>query len=321
MSLGCFPGHDGEDQGDRRAGELLRASTGDIKCVVMWGAVGQVTSVLSLAAFVVAAIVTILRHRLMSREQQLKAAPDGERAAVIQAVNDAFLVPSLPVDPTNLTRDQQYNLLIEQIRDRSRRFYVASVAVTVVALAGALVTLITLLSSGKNTGRPTLPSGTASSPDSQKSSVPSTSIPTTGSDVTEPRQDGRDTALLLGYDIGIAMARLEKGRAITQERSRINAYLNKLDLSARFPDDPLGPQDAFLQFVGSVDKGLEDADIRQKGAFLLGLSSYETSRIGYEGESSSIRAEALAAGFADRPDLADKDYLEYLVTQARKKHL
>jgi len=67
------------------------------------------------------------------------AAAVADRPAVMQALSDTFLVPSLPVDPSSLTHDQAYALLLEQIRERSRRFYVTSLLVAFLACVGSAV--------------------------------------------------------------------------------------------------------------------------------------------------------------------------------------
>lgn len=110
----------------------------------MWDAIGQIGSGLTLVAFLVSAAVALLRRRLQARERMLLATPENDRAAVIQALDDAFLVPALPVDPKVLTREQQYTLLLTQIRERSRRYLLTSVVTLVTAILIAAVTMVTL---------------------------------------------------------------------------------------------------------------------------------------------------------------------------------
>lgn len=110
----------------------------------MWEVVGKVGSGLALVAFIVAAATTLLRQRLATRERQLLAARDEDRASVIQSLNDSFLISSLPIDPGDLTPDQRFALLLEQIRDRSRRFYVTSILVFALAITIAIVAAIAI---------------------------------------------------------------------------------------------------------------------------------------------------------------------------------
>lgn len=108
----------------------------------MWEAVGNVTTGFALLAFVVAATTAMIARRLLSRERQLLATPEHDRANTIQAINDAFLVPSLPVDPRSLSADQQYSLLLEQIRHRARRFYFVSALAFAFALGSVALVLL-----------------------------------------------------------------------------------------------------------------------------------------------------------------------------------
>lgn len=106
----------------------------------MWDLVAKVGTGLALVAFIVAAITTLLRQRLIARERQLLATPERDRANVVQALNDTFLVPSLPIDPGVLTPDQRYSLLLEQIHERSRRFLVTSLLIFALACLVAAIT-------------------------------------------------------------------------------------------------------------------------------------------------------------------------------------
>jgi hypothetical protein len=110
----------------------------------VWDVVSQVGSGLTLIAFLAAAGVTIWRRYLLARERQLLATPENERGAVVQALNNAFLVPSSSIDPGTLSQKQRYALLLEQIRDRSRRFYVAAIVIVVIALIVAAVTIFAM---------------------------------------------------------------------------------------------------------------------------------------------------------------------------------
>ena len=122
----------------------------------MWDVVSQVGSALTLVAFVVAAGVAIWRRYLLARERQLLTTPESERGVVAQALNDAFLVPSLPVDPNTLSPTQRYNLLLEQIRDRSRRFYAASIVIIVIAI---IIGATTILANSRSTPSNAEPKG------------------------------------------------------------------------------------------------------------------------------------------------------------------
>lgn len=113
----------------------------------MWEVVAAVGSGLTLVAFVVAAVTALLRRRLLTRERQLVATPEADRGQALQAVNDAFLIPALAIDPTHLTPDQRYTLLLEQVRDRARRFYVTAFVISLFGVATLIATLIAIAGS------------------------------------------------------------------------------------------------------------------------------------------------------------------------------
>jgi hypothetical protein len=110
----------------------------------IWTAISQVGTGLTLVAFIIAATSAFLRERLRHRQRQLETAREEDRPALVQALNDTFLVPSLPIDPAKLTSRQSYNLLLQQIRDRSRRFLIAAVVVVIIALLIAAVTTLAI---------------------------------------------------------------------------------------------------------------------------------------------------------------------------------
>ncbi|WP_287584057.1 SPFH domain-containing protein [Candidatus Borrarchaeum sp.] len=100
----------------------------------MWEAIGSVSSGLALAAFIVAAAVTVLRRRLLHKENLIKSAPESERPSLVQAALDSYSIVT-----TDLTKQQRYDLIMEQIRQRARRFRITSVVIVILAfLAAAL---------------------------------------------------------------------------------------------------------------------------------------------------------------------------------------
>jgi len=106
----------------------------------MWQAIGQVTSVLTLAAFSIATLAAVARAYLKGKERQLLAAPEDQRPALIQALNDSFLIHATILDTGIFPPDHAFKLLIEQIRDRSRRYYAGALLVAFIALLAAATT-------------------------------------------------------------------------------------------------------------------------------------------------------------------------------------
>lgn len=86
----------------------------------MWSVIGQVTSVLSLLAFVTAAVVGYLRRRLRHREQLLKSVPEAQRAGLVEAALDR-----MALDTDKLTQPQRLELALALLHRRGERFRLA----------------------------------------------------------------------------------------------------------------------------------------------------------------------------------------------------
>jgi hypothetical protein len=82
----------------------------------MWEAIGNVTTGLSLVAFMVAAAVTVYRAQLRARIKTIEAVPPSERSGLIEKELNAF-----GIDAGNLTKAQQYEIAIRELSLRSRK--------------------------------------------------------------------------------------------------------------------------------------------------------------------------------------------------------
>jgi hypothetical protein len=105
----------------------------------MWNAIPSVTSGLALVAFLAAAGVEIMRRLLASRERQIGLAPDEDRLAMAQALSGSFLVLGRPIDADHLSDDQKFKIIMAQIQDRMRRFYVIAVSCAGVAICATTI--------------------------------------------------------------------------------------------------------------------------------------------------------------------------------------
>src|SRR5436190_2073937 len=102
----------------------------------MWSAIASVTSGVALLAFLVASAVEIMRRLLASRERRIALAPDADRLAMAQALSSSFLVSGRPIETSQLTKEQQFAIIMAQIRDRMKRFYVVGLSCAMLALSG-----------------------------------------------------------------------------------------------------------------------------------------------------------------------------------------
>src|SRR6266478_7118421 len=98
------------------------------------GALQFVGTGLSLVAFVIAAILLAYRARLKHRAEVIKSAPGKERLEAIAITAEFFRV-----DVSGLTRAQQQEIALTQIRARARRdLLLAGVSLAVAILLAAI---------------------------------------------------------------------------------------------------------------------------------------------------------------------------------------
>jgi len=95
----------------------------------MWEAIPYVTGGLTLVAFIVAAAASVYVAQIRSRERTIKTVTDKNRADAVQEVLQFFRI-----DAANLTKEHQYQLALEQIRSRERRYVIAASLVGLLGL-------------------------------------------------------------------------------------------------------------------------------------------------------------------------------------------
>jgi hypothetical protein len=112
----------------------------------MWSAIAFVSSGFALAAFLGALAVSILRTRTLARERLIRAASARDRPDLVRDALEFFRV-----NADNLTKEQQYNLALEQIRARATRFKILALATCFVALLATAVAAVAIVKSGGTT--------------------------------------------------------------------------------------------------------------------------------------------------------------------------
>ena len=98
----------------------------------MWQSLQYVTTGFTLAAFIAAAIASVLKRQADNQLKAIQSAPEADRADLVR---DAL--EFLHVKPSGLTREQQYKIVVEQIRQRATRFRIVATVVVLLALIGA----------------------------------------------------------------------------------------------------------------------------------------------------------------------------------------
>jgi hypothetical protein len=103
--------------------------------ISLWTAATQVKTGVTLVAFGVAVAAWLYRSSLSRQEHLIRSAAEGDRARLVENALEFFRV-----DTQDLTKEQQYQLALRQIRARERRFRVAAVVISLVAVLFAAVT-------------------------------------------------------------------------------------------------------------------------------------------------------------------------------------
>lgn len=110
-----------------------------------WAAIKYVSSVVTLCAFVAAAIVVALKNRADSQVKQIETASKSDRPKVINDLNEFF-----PVATEGLDEDSKKEVILQQIKERSRRYLVNAI---VIVLFGLMAGGLTALSVAKGTNQ------------------------------------------------------------------------------------------------------------------------------------------------------------------------
>lgn len=105
-----------------------------------WNAIAYVSSGLTLAAFIVAVVAWVIRSRILAREVSIRSAIENKQNDLIERTLEYF-----DVDTRGLTRKQKFELAMEQIRARARRFLITMIAVIVVAFLAAGVSIFAIM--------------------------------------------------------------------------------------------------------------------------------------------------------------------------------
>ena len=100
----------------------------------MWEAIAYVSSGLTLTAFLAAVAAWIYKHQSEEKERLLRTAPQSKRAKLVEQALESF-----HVDTSGLTKEQQYDLAVQQIQARAQRFRWTAIVIVVLALIAATV--------------------------------------------------------------------------------------------------------------------------------------------------------------------------------------
>jgi VHL beta domain len=98
----------------------------------MWEAIKYVGSGFTLIAFLFAVGSIMYRQYIMREEKLIKTAPEEQRPILVKDALEFF-----GVDTAQLTQSQQYDIALEQIRARGKRFQISATVIVVVTIVAA----------------------------------------------------------------------------------------------------------------------------------------------------------------------------------------
>jgi hypothetical protein len=110
----------------------------------VWQAIAYVSSGVSLAAFLAAAIAWVLKAKSDERERLIRTANEADRAPLVRDALEFF-----HVDSTGLTKAQQFEIVLEQIRARGQRFRWTAAVICFLALLAAGVATFAIARRGQ----------------------------------------------------------------------------------------------------------------------------------------------------------------------------
>lgn len=98
----------------------------------MWEAIAYVSSGFTLAAFVTAVIAWVLKEKSEEKGRLISAADNEVKAKLVRDALEFF-----HVEIGNLTKEQQFKIALEQIRNRANRFKTIAILIGFLAIVAA----------------------------------------------------------------------------------------------------------------------------------------------------------------------------------------
>lgn len=82
----------------------------------MWESIRYITSGLTLVAFIVAVTSIVIKEALKNKKNLIETAPPEDRAPLVEKALEQY-----HIETTALTKQQKYNIIMEQIRSRAKK--------------------------------------------------------------------------------------------------------------------------------------------------------------------------------------------------------
>jgi hypothetical protein len=100
----------------------------------MWQQISAVSSGVTLVAFLIAAGVYAYRSRLHQQAKLIESASEADRGKIVEQTLEFFAV-----DTAGLSKSQRYDLAVQQIRSRERRYFVGAILVFGLAVVAGVI--------------------------------------------------------------------------------------------------------------------------------------------------------------------------------------
>jgi hypothetical protein len=110
-----------------------------------WQSIGYVTSGLTLVAFIVAAAIWAYRRTLLQKERLIRQAPESDRGRLVENALEFF-----DVDTSGLTKNEKYQLAVQQIKERAIRYKINAFVIVTIAFLATGVSIFALWRSSNN---------------------------------------------------------------------------------------------------------------------------------------------------------------------------
>ncbi len=272
----------------------------------MWESIQYVTSGLTLAAFIAAAIAWVSKSKIEERERLINSADSDKRADLVKSALEFF-----DVDIAGLTKDDRYKVVIAQIHARSRRNGTVAIVVCFLALLLAGVSVYAISEARKPT------SSTATAIGKERRFVSTATSPLSLSNTTEWHYP-EDTVRLSGVIATNGNALNIRARRLIAEDATLQGLAQSAEKGAAGRAGTLGATGTGVGQAGASGENGAEGAIGARGAphgsiqlevdemtgSLAILSSGQTGGSGGTGGQGGNGGGG-AKGEASRPGLID----------------
>ncbi len=108
----------------------------------MWNSIASVSTGFALAAFLAAVAAWIIKAKSEENGNLISKADNNTKARLVQDALEFF-----HVDSENLTKEQQYSIVMEQIGNRAKKFRILAILIAFISLVAAMLAAFSIYAS------------------------------------------------------------------------------------------------------------------------------------------------------------------------------